>query len=115
MANLHRGMCLECESYRVGLRKALGLISEIQEDLLLLLAKAPAHRIDEFLEASVHERETQPEIRNQPRPKGRSFRRHVETYATVSWVAGRAIPKPHQAAPSDSHGVQIVGATPSPR
>ncbi len=52
---------------------------------------------------------------NHPRPKGRSFRRHVETYAAVSWIAGWAIPKPHQAAPSDSHGVQIVGATPSPR
>ncbi len=54
------------------------------------------------------------QICNQPSPKWRSFRRHVETCATVSWVAGRSIPKPHQADTRDSQAFEIVGATPSP-
>lgn len=79
MANLHRGMCLDCvglrqevEAYRAGVRTALGVIADLaevarragasQEELLALLAKAPPHRIDEFLDRSLHERPTRPDL-----------------------------------------------------
>src|SRR5690606_7400694 len=45
---------------------------------------------------------------NQPRPKGRSFLKSVyvehATFPSVSRFAGRLLPKPPRAEPSDSHG-----------
>lgn len=78
MASIHQGVCGDCEASRAALRVAARALQDLKaagergavalDAVLDQLARAPAGRIDAFLEDSIHERETWPRLPSDTEP-----------------------------------------------